>query len=235
MAKTTDVKVGTQVRKSYGKIQEVMQMPNLIQVQKDSYKWFLEKGLKEALKDMAEITDYSGNLVLTFVDYRMDDKPKYSVKECKEREATYAAPMRLTARLYNKETGEVKDSEVYMGEFPLMTDSGTFIINGAERAIVSQLVRSPGVYFGMTHNVTGKKLYTSTIIPGRGAWLEYETDQNDLFYVRIDKNRKIPITTLIRILGCSTNADIREFFGADDRIEATLEKDNTKNAEEALI
>ena len=235
MAKTTDVKVGTQVRKSYGKIQEVMQMPNLIQVQKDSYKWFLEKGLKEALKDMAEITDYSGNLVLTFVDYRMDDKPKYSVKECKEREATYAAPMRLTARLYNKETGEVKDSEVYMGEFPLMTDSGTFIINGAERAIVSQLVRSPGVYFGMTHNVTGKKLYTSTIIPGRGAWLEYETDQNDLFYVRIDKNRKIPITTLIRILGCSTNADIREFFGPDDRIEATLEKDNTKNAEEALI
>ncbi len=235
MVKTTDVKVGTQTRKSYGKIQEVMQMPNLIQVQKDSYKWFLEKGLKEALKDMAEITDYSGNLVLTFVDYRMDDKPKYTVKECKERDATYAAPMRLTARLYNKETGEVKDSEVYMGEFPLMTDSGTFIINGAERAIVSQLVRSPGVYFGMTHNVTGKKLYTSTIIPGRGAWLEYETDQNDLFYVRIDKNRKIPITTLIRILGCSTNADIREFFGADDRIEATLEKDNTKNAEEALI
>ncbi|MBO5936078.1 MAG: DNA-directed RNA polymerase subunit beta, partial [Clostridia bacterium] len=235
MVKTTDVKVGTKTRKSYGKIQEVMQMPNLIQVQKDSYKWFLEKGLKEALKDMAEITDYSGNLVLTFVDYRMDDKPKYSVKECKERDATYAAPMRLTARLYNKETGEVKDSEVYMGEFPLMTDSGTFIINGAERAIVSQLVRSPGVYFGMTHNVTGKKLYTSTIIPGRGAWLEYETDQNDLFYVRIDKNRKIPITTLIRILGCSTNADIREFFGADERIEATLEKDNTKNAEEALI
>ncbi len=235
MAKTTDVKVGTKTRKSYGKIQEVMQMPNLIQVQKDSYKWFLEKGLKEALKDMAEITDYSGNLVLTFVDYRMDDKPKYTVKECKERDATYAAPMRLTARLYNKETGEVKDSEVYMGEFPLMTESGTFIINGAERAIVSQLVRSPGVYFGMTHNVTGKKLYTSTIIPGRGAWLEYETDQNDLFYVRIDKNRKIPITTLIRILGCSTNADIREFFGVDDRIEATLEKDNTKNAEEALI
>ncbi len=235
MVRTTDVKVGTKTRKSYGKIQEVMQMPNLIQVQKDSYKWFLEKGLKEALKDMSEITDYSGNLVLTFVDYRMDDKPKYTVKECKERDATYAAPMRLTARLYNKETGEVKDSEVYMGEFPLMTESGTFIINGAERAIVSQLVRSPGVYFGMTHNVTGKKLYTSTIIPGRGAWLEYETDQNDLFYVRIDKNRKIPITTLIRILGCSTNADIREFFGADDRIEATLEKDNTKNAEEALI
>ena len=235
MVNTTPVKVGTQTRHSFGKIQEVMPMPNLIQVQKDSYRWFIDKGLREALKDMAEITDYSGNLVLSFIDYRMDDKPKYTVKECKERDATYAAPMRLTARLFNKETGEVKDSEVYMGEFPLMTDSGTFIINGAERAIVSQLVRSPGVYFGMTHNITGKKLYTSTIIPGRGAWLEYETDQNDLFYVRIDKNRKIPITTLIRVLGYSTNAEIRDFFGMDDRIEATLEKDNTQNTEEALI
>ncbi len=235
MVNTTPVKVGTRTRQSFGKIQEVMPMPNLIQVQKDSYRWFIDKGLREALKDMAEITDYSGNLVLSFIDYRMDDKPKYTVKECKERDATYAAPMRLTARLFNKETGEVKDSEVYMGEFPLMTDSGTFIINGAERAIVSQLVRSPGVYYGMTHNITGKKLYTSTIIPGRGAWLEYETDQNDLFYVRIDKNRKIPITTLIRVLGYSTNADIREFFGMDDRIEATLEKDNTQNTEEALI
>ncbi|MBQ8503425.1 MAG: DNA-directed RNA polymerase subunit beta [Clostridia bacterium] len=235
MVNVTDVKLGTNVRKSFGKIEEVMPMPNLIQVQKDSYKWFIETGLKEVLRDMSEITDYSGNLVLSFVDYRMDDKPKYSVKECKERDTTYAAPMRLTARLYNKETGEVKDSEVYMGDFPLMTDSGTFIINGAERVIVSQLVRSPGAYFGMTHNVTGKKLFTSTIIPGRGAWLEYETDQNDLFYVRIDKNRKIPITTLIRVLGYSTDNDIREFFGFDDRIEVTLEKDNTKNTEEALI
>ncbi|MBR5825921.1 MAG: DNA-directed RNA polymerase subunit beta [Clostridia bacterium] len=235
MVNVTDVKLGTKVRKSFGKIEEVMPMPNLIQVQKDSYKWFIETGLKEVLRDMSEITDYSGNLVLSFVDYRMDDKPKYTVKECKERDTTYAAPMRLTARLYNKDTGEVKDSEVYMGDFPLMTDSGTFIINGAERVIVSQLVRSPGAYFGMTHNVTGKKLFTSTIIPGRGAWLEYETDQNDLFYVRIDKNRKIPITTLIRVLGYSTDNEIREFFGADDRIEATLEKDNTKNTEEALI
>ena len=235
MVNVTDVKLGTKVRKSFGKIEEVMPMPNLIQVQKDSYKWFIETGLKEVLRDMSEITDYSGNLVLSFVDYRMDDKPKYTVKECKERDTTYAAPMRLTARLYNKDTGEVKDSEVYMGDFPLMTDSGTFIINGAERVIVSQLVRSPGAYFGMTHNITGKKLFTSTIIPGRGAWLEYETDQNDLFYVRIDKNRKIPITTLIRILGYSTDNEIREFFGADDRIEATLEKDSTKNTEEALI
>ena len=235
MVNVTDVKLGTKVRKSFGKIEEVMPMPNLIQVQKDSYKWFIETGLKEVLRDMSEITDYSGNLVLSFVDYRMDDKPKYTVKECKERDTTYAAPMRLTARLYNKDTGEVKDSEVYMGDFPLMTDSGTFIINGAERVIVSQLVRSPGAYFGMTHNVTGKKLFTSTIIPGRGAWLEYETDQNDLFYVRIDKNRKIPITTLIRVLGYSTDNEIREFFGTDERIEATLEKDNTKNTEEALI
>ncbi len=235
MVNVTDVKLGTKVRKSFGKIEEVMPMPNLIQVQKDSYRWFIETGLKEVLRDMSEITDYSGNLVLSFVDYRMDDKPKYTVKECKERDTTYAAPMRLTARLYNKETGEVKDSEVYMGDFPLMTESGTFIINGAERVIVSQLVRSPGAYFGMTHNVTGKKLFTSTIIPGRGAWLEYETDQNDLFFVRIDKNRKIPITTLIRVLGYSTDNDIREFFGFDDRIEATLEKDNTKNTEEALI
>ena len=235
MVNVTDVKLGTKVRKSFGKIEEVMPMPNLIQVQKDSYKWFIETGLKEVLRDMSEITDYSGNLVLSFVDYRMDDKPKYTVKECKERDTTYAAPMRLTARLYNKDTGEVKDSEVYMGDFPLMTDSGTFIINGAERVIVSQLVRSPGAYFGMTHNVTGKKLFTSTIIPGRGAWLEYETDQNDLFYVRIDKNRKIPITTLIRVLGYSTDNEIRDFFGFDDRIEATLEKDNTKNTEEALI
>ena len=235
MVNVTNVKLGTNTRKSFGKIKEVMPMPNLIQVQKDSYKWFIETGLKEVLKDMSDITDYSGNLVLSFIDYRMDDKPKYTVKECKERDTTYSAPMRLTVRLYNKETGEVKDSEVYMGEFPLMTESGTFIINGAERAIVSQLVRSPGVYFGMTHNVTGKRLFTSTIIPGRGAWLEYETDQNDLFYVRIDKNRKIPITTLIRVLGYSTDNDIREFFGMDDRIEATLEKDNTKNTEEALI
>ena len=232
----TETTLGTGVtRKSFGKIREVMQMPNLIQVQKDSYQWFLDVGLKEVLRDVADITDYTGNLVLSFVDYRMEDKAKYTVRECKERDVSYSAPMRVTARLYNKETGEVKESEVYMGDFPLMTDSGTFVINGAERVIVSQLVRSPGVYYGMTHNVTGKQLFTTTIIPNRGAWLEYETDQNDLFFVRIDKNRKIPITTFIRSLGLSTNNDIREFFGADDRIEATLEKDSTQNTEEALI
>ena len=235
MVNVTDVKLGTNVRKSFGKIQEVMKMPNLIQVQKDSYKWFLDTGLKEVLRDIEDITDFSGNLCLSFVDYRMEEKAKYSVKECKERDVTYSAPMRVTARLYNKETGEIEESEVYMGDFPLMTDSGTFIINGAERVIVSQLVRSPGVYFGMTHNVTGKKLFTTTIIPNRGAWLEYETDQNDLFYVRIDKNRKIPITTFIRALGLDTNNDIRDFFGPDERIEATFEKDATQNKEEALI
>ena len=236
MLNVTEVMLGTNKRKSFGKIEEVMSMPNLIQVQKDSYRWFIDTGLKEVLRDMSEITDYSGNLVLSFVDYSLDEsRPKYSVKECKERDTTYAAPMRLVARLYNKLTGTALESEVYMGDFPLMTDSGTFIINGAERVIVSQLVRSPGAYFDMTHNVTGKKLFTSTIIPGRGAWLEYETDQNDLFYVRIDKNRKIPITTLIRVLGYSKDNDIREFFGYDERIEATLEKDNTTNTEEALI
>ena len=235
MVNVTEVKLGTTTRKSFGKISEVMQMPNLIQVQKDSYKWFLDVGLKEVLRDMADITDYTGNLVLSFVDYHMEKKAKYSVRECKERDVSYSAPMRVTARLYNKETGEVKESDVYMGDFPLMTESGTFVINGAERVIVSQLVRSPGVYYGMSHNITGKKLFTTTIIPNRGAWLEYETDQNDLFFVRIDKNRKIPITTFIRALGLSSNNDIREFFGADDRIEATLEKDSTQNSEEALI
>ncbi len=235
MVNVKPVKLGRNTRMSFSKINEVMQMPNLIEVQKNSYKWFLETGLKEVFRDIDAITDYTGNLELTFVDYRMDDKPKYTVKECKERDATYAAPLRVTARLFNKETGEVKENEVYMGDFPLMTDSGTFVINGAERVIISQLVRSPSVYYGMTHDKTGKELYTTTVIPNRGAWLEYETDQNDLFYVRIDKNRKIYITTFIRALGLSSNDEIREFFGYDDRIEATLEKDTTVNTEQALI
>ena len=235
MVNVKPIKLGRNTRMSFSKINEVMQMPNLIEVQKNSYKWFLETGLKEVFRDIDAITDYTGNLELTFVDYRMDDKPKYTVKECKERDATYAAPLRVTARLFNKETGEVKENEVYMGDFPLMTDSGTFVINGAERVIISQLVRSPSAYYGMTHDKTGKELYTTTVIPNRGAWLEYETDQNDLFYVRIDKNRKIYITTFIRALGLSSNDEIREFFGYDDRIEATLEKDTTVNTEQALI
>ena len=235
MVNVKPVKLGRNTRMSFSKINEVMDMPNLIEIQKNSYQWFLDEGLKEVFRDVADITDYSGNLVLSFVGYRMDDTPKYTVKECKERDATYAAPLRVTARLLNKETGEIKENEVYMGDFPLMTDSGTFVINGAERVIISQLVRSPSVYYGMTHDKTGKELYTATVIPNRGAWLEYETDQNDLFYVRIDKNRKIFITTFIRALGLSTNQEILEFFGYDARIKATLEKDTTINTEQALI
>ena len=235
MLKVKPVTRGSCQRMSFGKIDEVMDMPNLIEVQKASYNWFIEKGLKEVFRDMADITDYTGNWVLSFIDYRLDDKPKYSVRECKERDANYAAPMRVTVRLQNKETGVIKESEVYMGDFPIMTDSGTFVINGAERVIVSQLVRSPGVYYGMTHDKTGIELFTSTINPNRGAWLEYETDANDIFYVRIDKNREIYITAFVRALGLSSNDDIRRFFGEDAKLEATMEKDETRNTEEALI
>ncbi len=242
MVNVKPVKQGSRERMSFSKINEVMEMPNLIEVQKDSYQWFLDKGLREVFRDIDEITDYSGNLSLVFVDYRMDDKPKYTVKECKERDATFAAPLRVTARLINKETGEVKENEVYMGDFPQMTESGTFVINGAERVIISQLVRSPGVYFDMSRDKTGKKLFATTVIPNRGAWLEYETDQNDVFYVRIDKTRKICITTFVRAMGSflednilNTNSQIDEFFGYDDRIKATLEKDNTQNTAEALL
>ena len=235
MLNVKPVKKGTTTRMSFGKIEEVMEMPNLIEVQKNSYKWFLDIGLKEVFRDIAEITDYTGNWVLTFIDYRIDEKTKHTVQECKERDATYAAPMRVTVRLLNKETGAIKESEVFMGEFPIMTDSGTFVINGAERVIVSQLVRSPGVYFDMTHDKTGIELFSSTINPNRGAWLEYETDINDVYYVRIDKNRKIFITTFIRALGLGTDDEIREFFGNDERIEATIERDETKNQGEALM
>ena len=235
MLNVKPVKKGTTTRMSFGKIEEVMEMPNLIEVQKNSYKWFLDTGLKEVFRDIAEITDYTGNWVLTFIDYRIDEKTKHTVQECKERDATYAAPMRVTVRLLNKETGAIKESEVFMGEFPIMTDSGTFVINGAERVIVSQLVRSPGVYFDMTHDKTGIELFSSTINPNRGAWLEYETDINDIYYVRIDKNRKIFITTFIRALGLGTDDEIREFFGNDERIEATIERDETKNQGEALM
>ncbi|MBQ8981148.1 MAG: DNA-directed RNA polymerase subunit beta [Eubacterium sp.] len=235
MVNVKDVELGTTTRKSFAKINEVMQMPNLIEVQKKSYQWFLDEGLKEVFRDIGSISDYTGNLVLDFVDYSMDDPPKYSIAECKSRDTTYAKPLKVTARLQNKETGEVKESPIFMGDFPLMTDAGTFVINGAERCIVSQLVRSPGVYYHMEHDKTGKELYTNTVIPNRGAWLEYETDANDLFYVRIDKNRKIFITTFLRSLGLSTDAEIREFFGDDERIEATIEKDTTKNQEEALL
>ena len=230
------VQMGKNTRMTFSKINEVIDMPNLIEIQKDSYNWFITEGLMEVFKDMSAITDYSGNLVLSFIDYRIDEKPKYSVNECKSRDTTYAAPLRVTARLLNNETGEIKESEVFMGDFPLMTDSGTFVINGAERAIVSQLVRSPGVYFAKkVDEKTGKKLFSSTIIPNRGAWIEYETSVNDVLYVRIDKNRKLPVTTFIRSLGIATNEQIRELLGEDERLSATLEIDETKNVEDALV
>ena len=235
MVNVKPVKLGSNTRMSFSKIDEVLEMPNLIEVQKNSYKWFLQEGLKEVFKDVSGITDYTGNLVLDFVNYKLDDKPNYSVEECKERDATYAAALRVNARLLNKESGEIKESEVFMGAFPLMTDSGTFVINGAERVIVSQLVRSPGVYYKMEYDKTGKELFSSTVIPNRGAWLEYENDANDVFYVRIDKNRKLPVTVFIRALGLGTDSEILEYFGEDDRILATIEKDPCKNTEEALF
>ncbi len=230
------VKLGNNERMTFSKINEVIDMPNLIEIQKDSYKWFVEEGLKEVFRDMTAITDYSGNLQLSFIDYRLDEKPKYDVTECKARDTTYAAPLRVTARLVNNETGEIKESEVSMGDFPLMTESGTFVINGAERAIVSQLVRSPGVYYAVkADEKTGKKLFSSTIIPNRGAWLEYETAVSDVLYVRIDKNRKLPLTTFVRALGLGTNDMIREVFGEDERLAATLDADDTNSVEEALV
>ena len=234
--KVKPVQYGKTTRMSFSKINEVIDMPNLIEVQKDSYRWFIEEGLKEVFRDMSSITDYTGNLVLDFIDYRLDETPKYSVTECKARDTTYAAPLRVRARLLNNETGEIKESEVFMGDFPLMTESGTFVINGAERAIVSQLVRSPGVYYGVKlDEKTGKKLFSSTVIPNRGAWLEYETDMNDILYVRIDKNRKLPLSTFVRSLGISTNEQIRALLGEDERMSCTLEKDTSTNTDDALI
>lgn len=234
--KVTPKQLGKNTRMSFGKINEVLEMPNLIEVQKNSYKWFKEEGLKEVFRDVAAITDYNGNLVLNFVDYKIDDTPKYTIAECKERDVTYAAPLRVKATLWNKETGDVKESEIFMGDFPLMTESGTFVINGAERVIVSQLVRSPGVYYAFEKDKTGKDLFKATVIPNRGAWLEYEMDSNDVAYVRIDKNRKIPLTTFIRALGIGTDEEIAEMFGNDERLRQTiLQKDGTKNNSDALI
>ena len=228
--------LGKNVRMSFGKINEALEIPNLIEVQKNSYQWFKEEGLREVFRDVAAITDYNGNLVLNFVDYKIDDTPKYTIEECKERDVTYAAPLRVTATLWNKETGDVKESEIFMGDFPLMTESGTFIINGAERVIVSQLVRSPGVYYAFEKDKTGKDLFKSTVIPNRGAWLEYEMDSSDVVYVRIDKNRKIPLTTFIRAIGVSSDEEIFEMFGQDERLAQTiLQKDGTKNNSDALI
>ena len=228
--------LGKNVRMSFGKINEALEIPNLIEMQKNSYQWFKNEGLKEVFRDVSAITDYNGNLVLNFVDYKIDDTPKYTIAECKERDVTYAAPLRVTATLWNKETGDVKESEIFMGDFPLMTESGTFIINGAERVIVSQLVRSPGVYYSFEKDKTGKDLFKATVIPNRGAWLEYEMDSSDVVYVRIDKNRKIPLTTFIRAIGVSSDEEIFDLFGSDDRLAQTiLQKDGTKNNSDALI
>jgi len=229
------VKLGNRTRMSYSRIDEVLEMPNLIEVQKNSYNWFLEKGLKEVFEDISPITDYTENLVLEFVDYYLDDKTKYTVEECKERDVTYSKPLKVRVRLINRETGEVKEQEVFMGDFPIMTEKGTFIINGAERVIVSQLVRSPGVYYAEQIDKTGKKLYSATLIPNRGAWLEYETDSNDVMYVRVDRTRKINITVLLRALGYGTDAEIKQLLGESERLLATLDTDNTNSAEEGLL
>ena len=230
-----DVYYGKTLRKSFARHEEILDMPNLLEVQKNSYQWFLDTGLREVFKDVASITDYAGNLELSFIDYSMDEPPKYSVEECKARDATYAAPIKVRVRLRNKETEEIKEQEIFMGDFPLMTKAGTFVINGAERVIVSQIVRSPGIYYSHTEDKAGGITYATTVIPYRGAWLEYETDLNDAFYVRIDKNRKLPITCLIRAVGPKTDPEILELFGEDPRIVATLEKDACKTYEDALL
>ena len=228
------IPVGKRQRYSYAKINEVLDMPNLIELQKNSYNWFLKEGLQEIFRDISPIQDFTGNLILSFETFTLGEA-KYHVEECKERDVTYSAPLRVVVRLNNVETQEVKESEVFMGDFPLMTDNGTFIINGAERVIVSQLVRSPGVYYNETIDTTGKKLFNATVIPNRGAWLELETDANDVISVRVDRTRKLPVTILIRALGWATNGAIQELFNDDTRIRATLERDSTASRDEALV
>ncbi|MBQ7345701.1 MAG: DNA-directed RNA polymerase subunit beta, partial [Oscillospiraceae bacterium] len=230
-----DVYYGKTLRKSFARTEEILEMPYLLEIQKKSYKWFFETGLQEVFNDVDSITDYAGNLELSFIGFSMDEKPKYTIEECKAQDATYAAPMKVQVRLRNKETGEIKEQEIFMGDFPIMTESGTFVINGAERVIVSQIVRSPGVYYAKNADKADNITYATTVIPYRGAWLEYETDLSDVFYVRIDKNRKIPVTCLIRAVGPKTDAEIIDMFGEDPRILATLEKDSCKTYEEAML
>ncbi len=235
MAMVKDVKFGKTMRKSYAKYDEILEIPNMLKIQKDSYEWFLETGLREVFKDVGTITDFSGKLELSFLDYSMDEKPKYTIEECKERDATYAKPIKVRVRLRNTETDEIKEQEIFMGDFPIMTNGGTFVINGAERVIVSQIVRSPGMYYGHEVDKADQHTYTATVIPYRGAWLEYETDNSDVFWVRIDKNRKLPITCLIRAMGVDTDEKIKTMFGEDARILATMEKDTCKTREESLL
>ena len=230
------IATGKNMRMSYSRQEEVLEMPNLIEVQKDSYKWFLDEGLKEVFEDISPIEDYSGHLSLEFVDFELcEDDVKYSIEKCKERDATYAAPLKVKVRLYNKEKEEISEHEIFMGDLPIMTETGTFVINGAERVIVSQLVRSPGIYYGIGHDKIGKRLFSATVIPNRGAWLEYETDSNDIFYVRVDRTRKVPITVLIRALGVGTNDEIRELFGDEPKIEASFSKDVSENYQDGLL
>mgnify|MGYP000323273911 FL=1 len=227
---------GDAMRMSYARVKEVLDMPDLLALQTDSYKWFLEEGLYEVFDDISPITDYSGNLILEFVDFTFDkENAKWSISECKDRDATYSAPIRVKVRLRNKEIDEIREQEIFMGDFPIMTDTGTFVINGAERVIVSQLVRSPGIYYDIAKDKVGKNLLTSTVIPNRGAWLEYETDSNDVFSVRVDRTRKVPVTVLIRALGIGNKQDIIDLFGEEPKIMATLEKDPTDSYEEGLI
>ena len=235
MAMVKDVKFGKTMRKSYAKYEEILQIPNMLKIQKDSYQWFLDEGLRDVFKDVGTITDFSGKLELSFLDYTMEDKPKYTIEECKERDATFAKPIKVRVRLRNTETDEIKEQEIFMGDFPVMTNGGTFVINGAERVIISQIVRSPGMYYGHEVDKADQHTYTATVIPYRGAWLEYETDNSNVFWVRIDKNRKLPVTCLIRAMGVSTDAEIKEMFGEDARILATLEKDPCKTREESLL
>ena len=227
------VEVGKRTRMSFARIEEALPVPDLIEVQKNSYQSFLKEGMREVLQDVSPITDYSETLILEFTDYSLDDKPKYTVEKCKERDATYAAPLKVTVRLTNRDTNEIKESEVFMGDFPLMTEHGTFIINGAERVIVSQLVRSPGVYYSKAIDKTGMALYSSQMIPNRGAWIEYETDSNGVIFARIDRARKLPVTVLLRALGIETDQQIIDLFGDDERVRATLTRDaeavNDKN------
>ena len=227
---------GKGFRMSYSRQKEVLEMPNLIEVQKDSYQWFLDVGLKEVFDDISPIEDYSGKLSLEFVDFKLcEDDVKYSIEECVERDATFAAPLKVRVRLHNKENDEISEHDIFMGDLPLMTATGTFVINGAERVIVSQLVRSPGIYYGIAHDKLGKKLYSCTVIPNRGAWLEYETDSNDVFYVRVDRTRKVPVTVLIRALGLGSNAEIIDMFGEEPKILATLAKDTSESYQEGLL
>ena len=231
----TDVTYGKTKRKTFSKIGDFIEIPNLIKVQKDSYDWFIEDGLGEVLRDISPIIDYTGNLVLEFFDYYMEETTKYSLEEAKERDATFSTRLHVKVRLINRETGEIKEQEIYLGDFPLMTESGTFVINGAERVVVSQLVRSPGCYYESDYDKTGKKLYKATVMPIRGAWLEYETDSNDIFYVRIDRTRKLPVTVLLRALGIVTDEQIVDLFGEDEKILATIGKDAIKTSDEAIV